>query len=68
MTKPREDQLVPSKALQFVLLTSVRVSDTFDGGREKSEPFKWKPELARADGLAMPLIVAQLHAARLGRR
>jgi hypothetical protein len=41
-TKLRENQLTLSKASQFVLLTSVRVSDAFGGGREKSEPFKWK--------------------------
>ena len=40
MAKIRADQLIPAKALAYVLLTAVRIGDVFGGGREKSEPFK----------------------------
>jgi len=42
MAKIKADQLIPAKALAYVLLTAVRIGDVFGGGREKSEPFKWK--------------------------
>jgi hypothetical protein len=41
--KPKKKKLpIGSKALQFILLTAVRISDVFGGGREHSEPLKWK--------------------------
>lgn len=42
MGKLKSDRNLSARALQFILLTGVRTADVFGGGREKSEPFKWK--------------------------
>ena len=42
MTRLKSDKYLSARAMQFILHTSVRTSDVFGGGREKSEPFKWK--------------------------
>jgi hypothetical protein len=66
MAKIKSDKQIPAKALAYVLLTSVRIGDVFGGGREKSQPFKWKhldaakrnwhvPETKKSKPLTVPL-------------
>jgi hypothetical protein len=66
MAKIRADRLIPAKALALVLYTGVRLSDVFGGGREHSEPLKWKhldeekrnwhvPMTKKNKGLTVPL-------------